>query len=90
MSYRIVAVRYATRETTKSDVYYRYRAYGEPDGPRSVCPELQSSRDLAVGGRRGVRDLLQRRPHAALEGGSGVTRAAARKVGSRSGNSRRR
>ncbi len=33
MGYRIVAVRYATRETTKSDVYYRYHAYGEPDGP---------------------------------------------------------
>lgn len=32
-SYRVVAVRYGTRETTKSETYYRYSAYGEPDVP---------------------------------------------------------
>jgi glyoxylase-like metal-dependent hydrolase (beta-lactamase superfamily II) len=29
----VTAVRYGTLETTLSDVYYRYSAYGEPDGP---------------------------------------------------------
>jgi glyoxylase-like metal-dependent hydrolase (beta-lactamase superfamily II) len=32
-SYRALAVRYATRETTLSDAYYRWSSYGEPDGP---------------------------------------------------------
>lgn len=31
--YEVVAVRYATRETTKSECYYRYSSYGEPDAP---------------------------------------------------------
>ena len=30
-SYEVFAVRYATRETRKSECYYRYHAYGEPD-----------------------------------------------------------
>jgi glyoxylase-like metal-dependent hydrolase (beta-lactamase superfamily II) len=30
----VLAVRYGTLETTRSDVYYRYQAYGEPDGPQ--------------------------------------------------------
>jgi glyoxylase-like metal-dependent hydrolase (beta-lactamase superfamily II) len=29
----VVAVRYAERETTLSEVYYRWPSYGEPDGP---------------------------------------------------------
>jgi glyoxylase-like metal-dependent hydrolase (beta-lactamase superfamily II) len=29
----VTAVRYGTLETTLADVYYRYSAYGEPDGP---------------------------------------------------------
>lgn len=33
MSYRVTAVRYATRETHKSEVFYRYHSYGEPDEP---------------------------------------------------------
>jgi glyoxylase-like metal-dependent hydrolase (beta-lactamase superfamily II) len=33
MSYRITAVKYATREASKSEVFYRYFAYGEPDAP---------------------------------------------------------
>jgi glyoxylase-like metal-dependent hydrolase (beta-lactamase superfamily II) len=30
---RVVAVRYATRQTSKSEVFYRYHSYGEPDAP---------------------------------------------------------
>lgn len=30
-AYEVVAVRYATRMTTKSDCFYRYQSYGEPD-----------------------------------------------------------
>jgi glyoxylase-like metal-dependent hydrolase (beta-lactamase superfamily II) len=29
----VIAVRYGTLETTRSDAYYRWSAYGEPDGP---------------------------------------------------------
>ena len=32
--WNVIAVRYATLETTRSDAYYRYQAYGEPDGPQ--------------------------------------------------------
>src|ERR1700761_4064640 len=32
-SYRALAVRYATRETTLSDAYYRWSSSGDPDGP---------------------------------------------------------
>lgn len=32
-SYRALAVRYAERETTLADAYYRWSSYGEPDGP---------------------------------------------------------
>jgi glyoxylase-like metal-dependent hydrolase (beta-lactamase superfamily II) len=32
-AYEVIAVRYATRETTKSECYYRYWSYGEPDAP---------------------------------------------------------
>jgi glyoxylase-like metal-dependent hydrolase (beta-lactamase superfamily II) len=32
-SYRVLAVRYAERETTLADAYYRWSSYGEPDGP---------------------------------------------------------
>jgi len=31
MSYEVLAFRYATREATKAELYYRYAAYGEPD-----------------------------------------------------------
>ncbi|MGZ4279213.1 MAG: MBL fold metallo-hydrolase, partial [Solirubrobacteraceae bacterium] len=30
----VLAVRYGTLETTRSEAYYRYQAYGEPDGPQ--------------------------------------------------------
>jgi glyoxylase-like metal-dependent hydrolase (beta-lactamase superfamily II) len=32
-SYRVLAVHYAERQTTLSEAYYRWSAYGEPDGP---------------------------------------------------------
>jgi glyoxylase-like metal-dependent hydrolase (beta-lactamase superfamily II) len=31
--YEVLAVRYATRETTRSETFYRYGSYGEPDAP---------------------------------------------------------
>ena len=31
--YEVVAIRYATRETTKAACYFGYHAYGEPDEP---------------------------------------------------------
>ncbi|MGH8868116.1 MAG: N-acyl homoserine lactonase family protein [Actinomycetes bacterium] len=31
MEHEVIAVRYGTLETTKSETYYRYHAYGEPD-----------------------------------------------------------
>jgi glyoxylase-like metal-dependent hydrolase (beta-lactamase superfamily II) len=31
--YEVLAVRYATRSTTKSECFYRYASYGEPDAP---------------------------------------------------------
>jgi glyoxylase-like metal-dependent hydrolase (beta-lactamase superfamily II) len=33
MSYGVTAVRYATREASRSEIFYRYHAYGEPDAP---------------------------------------------------------
>jgi glyoxylase-like metal-dependent hydrolase (beta-lactamase superfamily II) len=35
-SYRVLAVRYAERETTLGDAYYRWSTYGEPDGPLAM------------------------------------------------------
>jgi glyoxylase-like metal-dependent hydrolase (beta-lactamase superfamily II) len=32
----VLAVRYGTLQTTRSDAYYRYQAYGEPDGPQRL------------------------------------------------------
>jgi len=32
-TFEVVAVRYATRETRKSECFYRYASYGEPDEP---------------------------------------------------------
>lgn len=32
----VVAARYGTLETTRSDAYYRWSAYGEPDGPQRM------------------------------------------------------
>jgi len=32
----VTAARYGTLETTRADAYYRYQAYGEPDGPQRL------------------------------------------------------
>ncbi len=32
----VTALRYASRMTTRSDVFYRYAQYGEPDGPQEM------------------------------------------------------
>lgn len=37
MSYDVVAVRYAERETTRSAGFYRWESYGEPDGPLGMA-----------------------------------------------------
>jgi glyoxylase-like metal-dependent hydrolase (beta-lactamase superfamily II) len=61
----VIAVRYATRQTAKSEVFYRYHSYGEPDaairmdyffwilrdGPRTVL--VDTGFDPRVGERRG-------------------------------------
>ena len=36
-AYGVTAVRYAQRETTRGEVYYRWASYGEPDGPLSMA-----------------------------------------------------
>ena len=64
-TYEVLAVRYATRETTKSECYLRYHSYGQPDAPlrmdyffwilrngeRTVL--VDTGFDPAVGARRG-------------------------------------
>lgn len=35
-AYRVLAVRYAERETTLGEAYYRWSSYGEPDGPLAM------------------------------------------------------
>lgn len=35
-AYEVLAVRYAERETTFGDAYYRWPSYGEPDGPLTM------------------------------------------------------
>jgi hypothetical protein len=34
VSWTLTALRYASRMTTRSDVFLRYGQYGEPDGPQ--------------------------------------------------------
>lgn len=36
VAYEVLAVRYATRDTTRSDCFHRYHSYGEPDGPQRM------------------------------------------------------
>jgi glyoxylase-like metal-dependent hydrolase (beta-lactamase superfamily II) len=45
MAYEVLAIRYGTRETTKSALYYRYHAYGEPDAPMRMDYFLWVLRD---------------------------------------------
>jgi glyoxylase-like metal-dependent hydrolase (beta-lactamase superfamily II) len=35
-SYQVYALRYATRASTRAEEYFRYSAYGEPDGPHRM------------------------------------------------------
>jgi len=65
VSYEVLAIRYATRPTTKSECFFGYHAYGEPDaeismdyffwvlrdGSRTVL--VDTGFDPAVGARRG-------------------------------------
>jgi glyoxylase-like metal-dependent hydrolase (beta-lactamase superfamily II) len=45
----VTAVRYGTLETTLGDVYYRYSAYGEPDGPARLDYYFWILRDIDNG-----------------------------------------
>jgi hypothetical protein len=36
-TYEVLAVRYGTLTARKSDLYYRYESYGEPDGDASMA-----------------------------------------------------
>jgi glyoxylase-like metal-dependent hydrolase (beta-lactamase superfamily II) len=45
----VTAVRYGTLETTLGDVYYRYSAYGEPDGPARLDYYFWIVRDVDNG-----------------------------------------
>jgi glyoxylase-like metal-dependent hydrolase (beta-lactamase superfamily II) len=72
----VTAVRYGTLETTRSDAYYRYQAYGEPDGPQRLDyffwivrrPDetilVDTGFDPEVGRRRGRTCLIE--PAAAM------------------------
>jgi glyoxylase-like metal-dependent hydrolase (beta-lactamase superfamily II) len=67
----VLAVRYGTLETTRSEAYYRYEAYGEPDGPQRLDyyfwivrrPDetilVDTGFDPEVGRRRGRTCLLE-------------------------------
>jgi glyoxylase-like metal-dependent hydrolase (beta-lactamase superfamily II) len=67
----VLAVRYGTLETTRSDAYYRYSAYGEPDGPQRLDyffwivrrPDetilVDTGFDPAAGSRRGRTCLVE-------------------------------
>lgn len=35
--WRVSAIRYASRPTSRADVFYRYQQYGEPDGPQEMA-----------------------------------------------------
>jgi glyoxylase-like metal-dependent hydrolase (beta-lactamase superfamily II) len=48
-AWTVTAARYATLETTRSDVYHRYSAYGEPDGPARLDYYFWVLRDAAGG-----------------------------------------
>ena len=74
MSWEVLAFRYATREATKAELYYRYAAYGEPDaeigmdyffwvlrdGERTVLVDTGYS--VEAGERRGRTTLAVLRP----------------------------
>jgi glyoxylase-like metal-dependent hydrolase (beta-lactamase superfamily II) len=89
-TYGVVAVRYAERETTLSEAFYRWATYGEPDGPLPMAyyfwllepPSgppvvVDCGFDPPVGARMGRRCLVE--PADALAR-LGVDRAAVRQV----------
>jgi glyoxylase-like metal-dependent hydrolase (beta-lactamase superfamily II) len=73
---KVVAARYATLETTRSDCFLRYHSYGEPDGPQRMdyffwllrdggeTIVVDTGFDPGVGARRGRTCLV--RPRDAL------------------------
>jgi glyoxylase-like metal-dependent hydrolase (beta-lactamase superfamily II) len=73
----VIAARYGTLETTRSDAYYRWSAYGEPDGPQRLdyffwvvrgdgeTILVDTGFDPAVGARRGRTCLVE--PAEAME-----------------------
>jgi glyoxylase-like metal-dependent hydrolase (beta-lactamase superfamily II) len=75
-TWEVVAVRYATLASTREDLYYRWAAYGEPDGPQSMdyffyvlrsegeTIVVDSGFDPVAGERRGRTCLTE--PEAAL------------------------
>jgi glyoxylase-like metal-dependent hydrolase (beta-lactamase superfamily II) len=76
-AYEVLAVRFGTRVTTRSDYYLRFAAYGEPDGPMPMDyffwvvrgPDetilVDAGWDLAVAARRGRTSLVP--PQSAME-----------------------
>src|SRR5512132_3778585 len=70
-AWSVVAARYGTLETTLSDAYYRWSAYGEPDGPARLdyyfwvvrrdgeTILVDTGFDPAVGARRGRTCLIE-------------------------------
>ena len=46
-AWTVTALRYASRMTTRSDVFLRYGQYGEPDGPQEMAYYLWVLRDGA-------------------------------------------
>ena len=47
-TWSVVAARYGMLETTRGDLYYRWQAYGEPDGPALTVFGGQSGVYLAA------------------------------------------
>jgi glyoxylase-like metal-dependent hydrolase (beta-lactamase superfamily II) len=70
-AWTVIAARYGTLETTRSDAYYRWSAYGEPDGPARLdyyfwivrgddeTILVDTGFDPAVGARRGRTCLIE-------------------------------
>lgn len=71
VDWTVIAARYGTLETTRADAYYRWAAYGEPDGPQRMeyyfwlvrgggeTILVDTGFDPAVGARRGRLCLVE-------------------------------
>jgi glyoxylase-like metal-dependent hydrolase (beta-lactamase superfamily II) len=76
-AWTVIAARYGTLETTRTDAYYRWSAYGEPDGPETLdyffwvlrgereTILVDTGFDPVVGARRGRTCLIE--PAAAMD-----------------------